>query len=71
MLDDFLKDDEDTASFLNEIEATEDVFELDRDSAYGFLGMTAGQRIIISLMMFFLVVIAGAFCLLITGSVAF
>jgi len=73
MLDDFLKDDEDTAGFLNEVEGIDEqdeFFEIDEDTDYGFLGMTPGQRFIISMLFFFLVVIAGGFCLLITGSIA-
>jgi hypothetical protein len=31
--------------------------------------MTAGQRFVIAVMFFFMVVIIGAFCLLVTGSI--
>lgn len=70
MLDDFLKDDEDTATFLDQLEEDNEFLDLEEDSDYGFLGMTAGQRLVILLMLFFLVLIASAFCLLITGAVA-
>ncbi len=35
-----------------------------------FLGMTAQQRFILSLMLFFMVLVLGAFALVVTGSVA-
>lgn len=70
MLDDFLKDDEGVATFLDELEDEGDLFEMSSNSNYGFLGMTAGQRLAISLMLFLLVLIAGAFFLVLTGSVA-
>ena len=70
MLDDFLRDDEDIATFLDELEDEGNLFETPSVSNYGFLGMTAGQRFAISLMLFFLVLIAGAFLLVYTGSVA-
>lgn len=68
MLDDFLRDD-DTESFLNEIQETPALTQTEDDEV-GFLGMTPMQRFIISVMFFFMVVIIGAFCLLITGSIA-
>jgi hypothetical protein len=68
MLDDFLKEDE-TSSFLDEIEATSKL-ELTAEPETGFMGMTAVQRFIISLMVFFMVLILGTFFLLITGIIA-
>lgn len=68
MLDDFLKE-EDSTSFLNELEESPKM-ELSAEPEVGFLGMTAGQRFVISLMFLFMVLIIGAFCLLITGSIA-
>lgn len=67
MLDDFLRE-EDTNSFLNEIEETPKL-QLEDEPETGFLGMTAFQRFVIALMFFFMVLIIGAFCLLITGSI--
>jgi hypothetical protein len=67
MLDDFLRE-EDTNSFLNEIEETPKL-QLEDEPETGFLGMTPFQRFVIALMFFFMVVIIGAFCLLITGSI--
>lgn len=69
MLDDFLRDDEDIATFLDDLEDEGNMFETESDSNYGFLGMTAGQRFAISLMLFFLVLIGGAFLLVYTGTV--
>ena len=71
MLDDFLKEDENTStsSFLDEIEQ-ETKMELSPDPEVGFLGMTAGQRFIIMLMFFLMVLIIGAFALLVTGAIA-
>ncbi|MEX2143419.1 MAG: hypothetical protein WD740_02395 [Anaerolineales bacterium] len=68
MLDDFLKD-EDTSSFLDEIEATTKL-ELTPEPETGFMGMTAVQRFVIALMFFFMVVIIGSFFLLVTGAIA-
>jgi hypothetical protein len=69
MLDDFLRDDEDIATFLDELEDEGNMFEAEKDSNYGFLGMTAGQRFAISIMLFFLVAVGGAFLLVYTDSV--
>lgn len=68
MLDDFLRDD-DTESFLNEIQETPTLVQEDDDET-GFLGMTPLQRFVISVMFFFMVLIIGAFFLLFTGSIA-
>lgn len=68
MLDDFLRED-DTESFLNEIQETPALIQTEDDET-GFLGMTPLQRFVISVMFFFMVLIIGAFCLLITGSIA-
>lgn len=68
MLDDFLKE-EDTSTFLDEIEETTKL-ELSPEPEAGFLGMTPGQRFILALMFFFMVVILGAFILLLTGVIA-
>ncbi len=70
MLDDFLKDDEDTVSFLDGIDDEEELFELPISSDHGFLGMSAGQRFIVSLLMMFVILLSGAFCLLVTGSIS-
>ena len=72
MLDDFLNENEDdeTASFLDSIDEEEDLFELPSEADHGFMGMSAGQRFIVALLIMFVVVLAGAFCLLVTGSVA-
>ena len=42
-----------------------------RQSKDTFLGMTAQQRFILSLMMFFMVCALGVFALIITGSIVF
>ena len=68
MLDYFLRDD-DTESFLNEIQETP-ALNPTADDETGFLGMTAGQRFIIAILFFFMVLIIGTFFLLITGSIA-
>ena len=70
MLDDFLRADEEITTFLDELGDEGDLFELPSDSKYGFLGMTAGQRLAISLMLFLLVLVTGAFFLVLTGSIA-
>lgn len=67
MLDDFLKED-DSRSFLDEIDETPKA-ELSAEPEPGFLGMTPVQRFVISIMFLFMVLIIGAFCLLITGSI--
>lgn len=68
MLDDFLRED-DADSFLNEIQESPKILHIE-DSDVGFLGMTPGQRFVIALLFFFMVVIIGAFCLLVTNSIA-
>ncbi len=69
MLDDFLRED-DANSFLDEVEENKPPqLELPEEPQVGFLGMTSGQRFVIAVMFFFMVVIIGAFCLLITGSI--
>lgn len=67
MLDDFLRE-EDSNSFLNEIEESPKM-ELSPEPEVGFLGMTPFQRFIISILFLFMVLIIGAFCLLLTGSI--
>lgn len=67
MLDDFLRED-DASSFLDEIEETPKM-DLPAEPEVGFLGMTPFQRFVIAVMFFFMVVIIGAFCLLVTGSI--
>lgn len=74
MLDDFLREESDspgeaTSSFLDEIEETSKL-ELSADPETGFLGMTPAQRFVISLMFFLMVVIIGAFFLLVTGAIS-
>jgi hypothetical protein len=68
MLDDFLRED-DSNSFLKELEETP-ALQLSQEPETGFLGMTAFQRFIISVLFFFMIVIIGSFCLLITNSIA-
>lgn len=68
MLDDFLREEE-TNNFLNQVEESTKL-ELSPEPETGFLGMTPGQRFVVSLMFFFMVLIIGAFCLLITGAIA-
>jgi hypothetical protein len=68
MLDDFLRE-EDADGSINEIEGTANL-ELSGEPETGFMGMTPGQRFILSLMFFFMVVIIGAFFLLVTGVIA-
>ncbi len=69
MLDDFLREEDDTSSFLDELEETPTI-ELSPEPETGFLGMTPAQRFIISLLFFLMVVIIGAFFLLVTGVIA-
>lgn len=70
MLDDFLKEDKDAASsFLDEVEEAPKL-ELSPEPETGFLGMTPIQRFIISCMFFLMVVIIGAFFLLVAGVIA-
>ena len=70
MLDDFLKEaKEESSSFLDEVEE-EPKMELSPEPETGFLGMTPIQRFIISLMFFLMVVIIGAFFLLVIGVIA-
>lgn len=68
MLDDFLKED-DANSFLDEVEQTTKM-ELTPEAETGFLGMTPTQRFVIALMFFLMVLIIGAFFLLVTGVIA-
>lgn len=68
MLDDFLKED-DANSFLDEVEQTTQM-ELTPEPETGFLGMTPAQRFVIALMFFLMVLIIGAFFLLVTGAIA-
>jgi len=70
MLDDFLKDEDDTSNFLEDLADEDQLFELPSQSDYGFLGMTAGQRFIVAILMIFVVFLSGAFCLLVTGSIS-
>ena len=70
MLDDFLKDEDGTSSFLDELDDEDQLFELPSRSDYGFLGMTAGQRFIVAILMMFVILLSGAFCLLVTGSIS-
>jgi hypothetical protein len=71
MLDDFLREEDksDTSSFLDEVEETSKM-ELTPDPETGFMGMTPVQRFVIALMFFLMVVIIGAFFLLVTGVIA-
>lgn len=68
MLDDFLKED-DANSFLDEIEQTSKL-ELSPEPETGFLGMTPPQRFVIALMFFLMILIIGAFFLLVTGAIS-
>ena len=70
MLDDFLKDEDDTSSFLNDLDDDDQLFELPSQSDYGFLGMTASQRFIVSILIMFLVLLSGTFFLLVSGSIS-
>lgn len=70
MLDDFLNDDEEIKSFLEEIEDENETITVRRQPETGFMGMTPFQRFVISVLFFFMVLITGAFFLLITGSIA-
>ena len=70
MLDDFLKNEEDTTGFLDELDDEGQLFELPSQSDYGFLGMTSGQRFIVAILMMFVVLLSGTFCLLVTGSIS-
>lgn len=68
MLDDFLNDDEEITTFLDELE--DEDLETDTSRPHtGFMGMTPFQRFVVSLLFFLMVVVAGSFCLLVTGSV--
>lgn len=68
MLDDFLKED-DSKGFLDELEETQKPQAVVQGPEIGFLGMTPAQRFVISVMFFFMILIIGAFCVLITGAV--
>ena len=70
MLDDFLNDDDDIKTFLDELEDEGDTIQVRKKPQSGFMGMTPFQRFVISLLFFFMVLITGTFCLLITGSIA-
>jgi hypothetical protein len=67
MLDDFLRENE-TSTFLDEVAEASNL-ELTPEPETGFLGMTPIQRFILAFMFFLMVLIIGAFCLLITGSI--
>jgi len=78
MLDDFLREEGEensaassdaASSFLDELEESS-TLELISEPETGFLGMTPIQRFIISFMFFLMILIIGAFCLLITGVIA-
>jgi hypothetical protein len=69
MLDDFLNDDDEITTFLDELE--EDYDDGGNGAPQvGFLGMTPFQRFVVSILFFLMVVVAGSFCLLITGSIS-
>jgi hypothetical protein len=71
MLNDFLRDEsKDSTTFLDEVVAESNNLELSPEDETGFLGMTPTQRFIISFMFFLMVVIIGAFFLLMTGVIA-
>ncbi|MCW5878933.1 MAG: hypothetical protein KIS80_08715 [Anaerolineales bacterium] len=67
-MDDFAKDEE-LQNFLREIEEAS-ALELTPEPELGFLGMTPGQRFVIALMFFLMILIIGAFALLITGAIS-
>ncbi len=71
MLDDFLREEDknDTSSFLDELDEKPNL-ELSPEPETGFLGMTPAQRFVISFMFFLMVVIIGAFFLLVTRVIA-
>ncbi len=69
MLDDFLNDDDEITTFLDELEDDYDDGG-NSGSQVGFLGMTPFQRFVVSLLFFLMVMVAGSFCLLITGSIS-
>ena len=70
MLDDFLNDDDEIRTFLEEIEEEEQTTSVRRQPETGFMGMTPFQRFVISMLFFLMVLITGSFCLLITGSIS-
>lgn len=70
MLDDFLREEEDTSTFLDELEQEANSLNFRDGSNYGFLGMTAFQRFVIAGMLLLIVLIVGSFCLLVTGSIS-
>ncbi len=74
MLDDF-QDISNSAAFLDELEEEEkagheEIFETSRRPARRILGMTAAQRFVITLMLFFSVCILGTFGLLVLERIA-
>lgn len=52
-----------------ETDVEEEELEHDEDDDPRILGMTAPQRFMMAVMIFFMVVILGAFCLLLTGKI--
>lgn len=67
-MDDFAKDEE-RHNFLKEIEEAS-ALELTPEPELGFLGMTPAQRFVIAFMFFLMVLIIGAFALLVTGAIS-
>ncbi len=67
-MDDFAKDEE-MHNFLKEIEEAS-ALELTPEPELGFLGMTPAQRFVIAFMFFLMVLIIGAFALLVTGAIS-
>lgn len=70
MLDDFLNDDDEIRSFLEEIEEEDQTISVRRQPETGFMGMTPFQRFVVSVLFLLMVLITGSFCLLITGSIS-
>ena len=70
MIDDFIRDENDAAKFLNDLDDEDQLFELPSQAAYGFLGMTASQRFVVSILMLFVVLLSGVFFLLVSGSIS-
>ena len=70
-IDDVLQsyDNVETYGIYEDDEAIPFVDAEEEDSERGFLGMTPVQRFILSVMIFLMVVILGAFCLILTGKV--
>ena len=69
MLDNFLNDDEEVSTFLDELE-DEDASAAETGPRSGFFGMAPFQRFVVLFLFFLMVLTTGSFLLVATGSMS-